>query len=107
MKTKQTIIITATLIAISAIVIAVLVLRTHNTAAVSTTETAVEKKVVKKKPVKKTSALACTKPTETFSAKVVKPPRTEVTGTAVGENVIETPKVDGVDAEREGLVADS
>ena len=103
MKTKQAIFAAAAIVAVVAIGIAVLVLRTRNTAAVPANEIAVEKKVVKKKPIKKTSVPARAKPVPKVSAaKTVKPKpvRPEAVQSATTGDSAETPKADGVDAEK-------
>ena len=103
MKTKQTIITAAVLIAIAAIGFAVLVSRGRGSTAVPADETSFEKKVVKKKPVKKASVPARAKPAKASPAKATKPKpaRQEGIGTAVAENAVETPKAADVDAEKE------
>lgn len=73
MKTKQTIITAATLIAIAAIGFAVLVSRGRGSTAVPADETSFEEKVVKKKPVKKASVPARAKPAKASPAKATKP----------------------------------
>ena len=94
MKTKRTLIMTATLIAIAAIGVAVLALRGRSTAAVPADGTSAVKKVVKKKPSKKTSVPARAKKTEASSVKAAKPEpvRPEGGGAVGGGNDGETPK---------------
>ena len=106
-KTKQAIFAAAAIVAVVAIGIAVLVLRTRNTAAVPADETVVEKKVVKKRPVKKKSVKTTSVPASARSAgvsaaKAEKPKsvRAEGTGTVKVENAVEPPKADGADAEK-------
>ena len=98
MKTKRSIIAAAVIMAVVAIWIIVLVLRTCNTAAVPVNETAVEKKVVKKTPVKKTSVPARAKQVKASPAKAAKPEsaRPVSAGTAKDENAVEKPKEDAV-----------
>ena len=105
MKAKQAIFTAAAISTVVVIGVAVLVLQTRNTATVPEDETvvAVEKKVVKKRPVKKTSVPVRAKPAETTPAKAAKPKsaRLEDVRTVADENAVETPKVDGVDAEKQ------
>ena len=104
MKTKRTIIMTAAISTVVAIGVAVLVLRTRNTATVPADETvvAVEKKVVKKRPVKKTSVPVRAKPAETSSATAAKPKsvRPEDVSTVADGNAVETPNVEDADAKK-------
>ena len=92
----------AALIAIAAIGIAVFVLREPGTAAVPVDETSAVKKVVKKKPIKKVSVPAHAKPAEASPAKAAKPEpvRPEGDRVAVGENAVEPPKAEDMDAEK-------
>ena len=102
MKTKRTIIMTTAIIALAAIGVAVLVLRTRNAVAVLANETAIEKKVVKKKPVKKTSVSTRAKSAETSSATAAKPKsvRPEDVRTVADGNAVETPNVEDADAKK-------
>ena len=95
---------TAAISTVVAIGVAVLVLRTRNTATVPADETvvAVEKKVVKKRPVKKTSVPVRAKPAETSSATAAKPKsvRPEDVSTVADGNAVETPNVEDADAKK-------
>ncbi len=102
MKTRQTIIVTAAIIAIVAIGVAVLVLWEPSTAAVPADETPVAKKVVKKKHIKRPPVPARAKPADVSSVKAAKSEQVRPEGarTAKVENAVEPPKADGVDAEK-------
>ena len=103
MKTKQTIITAAVLIAIAAIGITVLVLQGRGTASAPVDETSAEKKGVKNKPVKKASVSARAKPAKTSPAKTTKPRLARLSGAeaAAGEKAVETPKAEDVDVEKQ------